>query len=224
MTSMPASRSARAMIFAPRSWPSRPGFAISTRIFFCIINRYHYAPGFAKPGPSVCQTVAAGRVGELEVSVPLWFDRFDEYDMLAARLADNLQDISPGQGPESEVPSTVRGFPAHCGLPDFIQYFFESEAVFCIRKIVVSRQSGASQNVLTLRGENAGVCVLFLLVLLLQVRERSSQALLLLFRHIIERHAGARERHRSSVGTGHGRVAGDFRSFHPDDDNYRDDG
>src|SRR3990172_11403165 len=33
MTSMPASRSALAMIFAPRSWPSRPGFAITTRIF-----------------------------------------------------------------------------------------------------------------------------------------------------------------------------------------------
>src|SRR5829696_3983106 len=32
MTSMPASRSARAMIFAPRSWPSRPGFATTTRI------------------------------------------------------------------------------------------------------------------------------------------------------------------------------------------------
>src|SRR3954453_14429314 len=32
MTSMPASRSARAMIFAPRSWPSRPGFAATTRI------------------------------------------------------------------------------------------------------------------------------------------------------------------------------------------------
>src|SRR5512133_3983040 len=30
---MPASRSARAMIFAPRSCPSRPGFAITTRIF-----------------------------------------------------------------------------------------------------------------------------------------------------------------------------------------------
>src|SRR4051794_27309896 len=30
MTSMPASRSARAMIFAPRSWPSRPGFATTT--------------------------------------------------------------------------------------------------------------------------------------------------------------------------------------------------
>src|SRR5947207_747851 len=32
MTSMPASRNARAMIFAPRSCPSRPGFAITTRI------------------------------------------------------------------------------------------------------------------------------------------------------------------------------------------------
>src|SRR6059058_2184402 len=34
MTSIPASRSARAMIFAPRSCPSRPGFATTTRIFF----------------------------------------------------------------------------------------------------------------------------------------------------------------------------------------------
>src|SRR3990170_3858182 len=33
MTSMPASRSALAIIFAPLSWPSRPGFAITTRIF-----------------------------------------------------------------------------------------------------------------------------------------------------------------------------------------------
>src|SRR6476620_4334442 len=33
MTSMPASRRARAMILAPRSWPSRPGFATTTRIF-----------------------------------------------------------------------------------------------------------------------------------------------------------------------------------------------
>src|ERR1700710_930579 len=32
MTSMPASRSARAMIFAPRSCPSRPGLATTTRI------------------------------------------------------------------------------------------------------------------------------------------------------------------------------------------------
>src|SRR4051794_40808547 len=32
MTSMPASRRARAMILAPRSWPSRPGLATTTRI------------------------------------------------------------------------------------------------------------------------------------------------------------------------------------------------
>src|SRR4051812_45351756 len=31
MTSMPASRSARAITLAPRSWPSRPGLAITTR-------------------------------------------------------------------------------------------------------------------------------------------------------------------------------------------------
>src|SRR5919197_5619923 len=36
MTSMPASRRARATTFAPRSCPSRPGFAIRTRIFFAI--------------------------------------------------------------------------------------------------------------------------------------------------------------------------------------------
>src|SRR4051794_37044808 len=37
---MPASRSARAMIFAPRSCPSRPGLATTTRIFrACVLMR-----------------------------------------------------------------------------------------------------------------------------------------------------------------------------------------
>src|SRR6267143_2399714 len=36
MTSIPASRNARATTFAPRSWPSKPGFAMRTRIFFGI--------------------------------------------------------------------------------------------------------------------------------------------------------------------------------------------
>src|ERR1044072_9333586 len=40
MTSMPASRSARAMIFAPRSCPSRPGLAITTRIFRATGRQY----------------------------------------------------------------------------------------------------------------------------------------------------------------------------------------
>ena len=40
MTSMPASRSARAMIFAPRSCPSRPGFATTTLIFPATVGQY----------------------------------------------------------------------------------------------------------------------------------------------------------------------------------------
>src|SRR5215211_6447281 len=42
MTSMPASRSARAMIFAPRSCPSSPGFATTTRIFRLDMARGDY--------------------------------------------------------------------------------------------------------------------------------------------------------------------------------------
>src|SRR3954469_1800700 len=40
---MPASRSARAMIFAPRSWPSSPGLAMTTRILrsrFIAVGQY----------------------------------------------------------------------------------------------------------------------------------------------------------------------------------------
>src|SRR3990170_1290274 len=44
MTSMPASRSARAMILAPRSCPSSPGLAINTRIFFALMI---CVPGFS---------------------------------------------------------------------------------------------------------------------------------------------------------------------------------
>src|SRR5919202_2295863 len=40
MTSIPASRSARAMIFAPRSWPSSPAFAMTTRIFRATVGKY----------------------------------------------------------------------------------------------------------------------------------------------------------------------------------------
>jgi catechol 2,3-dioxygenase-like lactoylglutathione lyase family enzyme len=43
MTSMPASRSARAMIFAPRSCPSRPGFAITTLIFLATVQEFSLA-------------------------------------------------------------------------------------------------------------------------------------------------------------------------------------
>src|SRR5689334_7857346 len=40
MTSMPASRSARAITLAPRSCPSRPGLATSTRILTSAIDNH----------------------------------------------------------------------------------------------------------------------------------------------------------------------------------------
>src|SRR4051794_20859222 len=48
MTSIPASRRARAMIFAPRSCPSRPGLATTTRIFFFVAVDMAGAPPQAR--------------------------------------------------------------------------------------------------------------------------------------------------------------------------------
>src|SRR4030042_6293049 len=45
MTSMPASRSARQMTLAPRSWPSRPGLAIRTLIFLSGMSSSFTRPG-----------------------------------------------------------------------------------------------------------------------------------------------------------------------------------
>src|SRR2546421_8465225 len=48
---MPASRSARAMIFAPRSCPSRPGFATTTRIFLPLFAPASMARASLPAGP-----------------------------------------------------------------------------------------------------------------------------------------------------------------------------
>src|SRR6476469_2223208 len=66
MTSIPASRSARAMIFAPRSCPSRPGLATTTRIFFVEVGAAMGADSMALP-----------RDAELHLHVRL-VDRADE--------------------------------------------------------------------------------------------------------------------------------------------------
>jgi catechol 2,3-dioxygenase-like lactoylglutathione lyase family enzyme len=67
MTSMPASRNARAMIFAPRSCPSSPGFAITTLIFRA--------------------TVAESSLGPVELRGVVWLgtrtSRFDEMTAFA---------------------------------------------------------------------------------------------------------------------------------------------
>src|SRR5882762_265556 len=46
MTSIPASRRARAITFAPRSWPSRPGLATSTRILRSFLPSSAIQPQF----------------------------------------------------------------------------------------------------------------------------------------------------------------------------------
>src|SRR5689334_24601679 len=45
MISMPASRRLRAMIFAPRSWPSRPGLAITMRMGRSMVARVSHVHG-----------------------------------------------------------------------------------------------------------------------------------------------------------------------------------
>src|SRR5436305_1774436 len=63
MTSIPASRSARAITLAPRSCPSRPGFATSTRIFRSPIDLHLTTPRTEAHGyrGSDCKTLMRGR-------------------------------------------------------------------------------------------------------------------------------------------------------------------
>src|SRR5919202_6234165 len=63
MTSMPASRSARAMILAPRSWPSRPGFATTTRIFLLMGARDYPVDGEPEQEHQRAEAEERARVG-----------------------------------------------------------------------------------------------------------------------------------------------------------------
>src|SRR2546422_900228 len=76
---MPASRRARAMIFAPRSWPSRPGFAITTRIFRSTVGKYKEvrlvvvgcSPAWPNPGGAQSGYLVEGR-GRLLLDCGPW--------------------------------------------------------------------------------------------------------------------------------------------------------
>src|SRR5260370_27754383 len=107
----------------------------------------------------------AGRFSEFEMRVPLSFDRFDKNCILAVRLADNLQDITPRQGTESKVALVVRGFLAHGGLADLVHSLFKCEAMFCIREVIETRQVWANHFVLALGVVHASVVGLLLLPL-----------------------------------------------------------
>src|ERR1700694_3847156 len=67
---MPASRSARAMILAPRSWPSRPGLATTTRILLWVLEAVEdmaagaLSIGLGRPGASGAGRAPRGSGGQ----------------------------------------------------------------------------------------------------------------------------------------------------------------
>src|SRR5215471_16690379 len=86
MTSMPASRSARAMIFAPRSCPSRPGFATTTRIFPAIAPEATSSEdgGLAPGAPDLAQRVA--HLAHRDVRARRLHDRLHEVAAVVGRV------------------------------------------------------------------------------------------------------------------------------------------
>src|SRR3954463_14377430 len=86
MTSMPASRSARAMTLAPRSWPSRPGFAMTTLIF-CMSDLVPPSDqgNFLVLAPHLAQRVA--HLADRRVSADAVHQRIHGVPAAARRLA-----------------------------------------------------------------------------------------------------------------------------------------
>src|ERR1700729_2817100 len=83
MPSMPASRSARAIIFAPRSWPSRPGLATTTRIL-----------GWAGPVPAISDLDYEG----VALTAPGADSRTAEPATATAQLEDEAADDARATG------------------------------------------------------------------------------------------------------------------------------
>src|SRR5919107_5750636 len=97
MTSIPASRSARAITFAPRSWPSSPGFATRTRIFLSLmlesgllVEAVHVAQGvadFAERGVGAHRVDGRGhRVVAVGRGLLQFFERVGDRARVAPRL------------------------------------------------------------------------------------------------------------------------------------------
>src|SRR6185369_15717064 len=99
MTSMPASRSAAATTLAPRSCPSRPGLATSTRMGRALVRCMELLGSSAKPEQRG-ETVDRIRRVRLEDDI--------EIDSLAQRLFDSVIDDVGGRDRVSE-PATVPG-------------------------------------------------------------------------------------------------------------------
>src|SRR4029453_7584490 len=115
MTPMPASRSARATTFAPRSWPSRPGLATTTRIRVLmgassgqIVTRLNVPlpRTVRKVGPSARTCGAAGEFATVCHIPPrgLPWVRFDAAVERGGRLTARRVCVPPRQ-----VPAEYRG-------------------------------------------------------------------------------------------------------------------
>src|SRR5262245_13792476 len=82
---MPASRSALAMTLAPRSWPSRPGLAMTTRVFRPISLNNWLLDVFAPDFPQAVAHLAQGCVGARG------FDQ--QRHRVVARLGSHLESV-----------------------------------------------------------------------------------------------------------------------------------
>src|SRR5919197_1286314 len=112
MTSIPASRSARAITLAPRSWPSRPGLAISTRIFRSAICGL---PEFRKDHDVVVRAVAV----EVTCQLPLLHETLSEEDVLGTLVVVEDVDAQLDQVHlvEGETDQGLDGVAAEAAVP-----------------------------------------------------------------------------------------------------------
>src|SRR3972149_1737262 len=101
MTSKHASRNARAMIFAPRSWPSSPGFPTRTRTFrspFLLLpSDLSLARALAMSCPPCCVLIHR-RVGIRSHRFPEGVADFAERDIVLHRVEDDGHQVGPGEG------------------------------------------------------------------------------------------------------------------------------
>src|ERR671931_2033357 len=89
MTSKPASRNARAMILAPRSWPSRPGLAIRTRTGCWSAMRRHVRLEQLDQHAQGCARLEEGDIAVRARSGGL----VDQLDALVAQVPQVFHDI-----------------------------------------------------------------------------------------------------------------------------------
>src|SRR4030067_2442126 len=97
----PASRKARAIIFAPRSWPSSPGFPTRTRTFrspFLLLpSDLSLVSALAMSCPPCCVLIHR-RVGIRSHRFPECVADFTERDIVLHRVEDDGHHVGPARG------------------------------------------------------------------------------------------------------------------------------